>query len=300
MSSWSRTTSRFIKDSTNLKDSYIRSQENFLKKYQLEHQRSVLPKVPEKLRFNDDFAKRKYVPGDRVVIVKGPLKGTVTKIDSFDANTNGYTLVHGPHKKIAVPKCLWVAGQKSHVTQFPEPVTQDYIKLIAIRKDPTTGLKTDVIIDDVEFRGEYFDSVYQRFLPKRYVKYNPQALIPWPELNVPEEIGEWTTSREDAKKKSFFISSIFSSGIPKAALESLRNPYSKYNTGVYTNHDIRMLTPPTIPLTETKKKYLEEREMLRAREKYEISQKTKDYISKRVSDYIKEQKEFEAKEKEKN
>lgn len=88
-----------------------------------------LERVDKEKQFKSEV-EWKFLPGDRIVIVKGELKGNICSITQHDTHTNGYILdENGPTKTVPVPKQFWQAGQNSHMVSFPVPVSQDDIKL---------------------------------------------------------------------------------------------------------------------------------------------------------------------------
>ncbi|CCH59205.1 hypothetical protein TBLA_0B03660 [Henningerozyma blattae CBS 6284] len=218
----------------------------------------------------------KYLPGDRVLIMDGPKKGNIAHVQSTDEHTNGFVLdEQGPSRKIAIPKSMWLEGQKSYVLSLPSTVTQNSLRLVADLpiKNPKTGQEVykTVAIRDLEFRGTYYDEDYRKIMPRRCVRGRPDLVVPWPR---PEPKDEETqemihnnnydliTSPTVAREQSYWISSLSKRPIPRQAIPTIRNIHSKYKKKTLGPRDIIRLVAPKMPLTEAKKTYLDEKEKL--------------------------------------
>ncbi|EDO16539.1 hypothetical protein Kpol_1064p20 [Vanderwaltozyma polyspora DSM 70294] len=206
----------------------------------------------------------KYLPGDRVVLLKGSKAGNICVIKSLREGTNSFILdENGPTRMVALPKPFWTEGQTSHMIQMPLDVDHSEIRLVADIDDPAKdgSLKT-VAVKDVVFGGSYYDEDYKKVMPYRYVNGDRSMVIPWPRPAPVEEECELGTDPVVAREQTFWVDSIVKNPIPKESLLTIRNPYSKHRRGTLTAKEIAHLMAPKMPLTETKKAYLAERKKL--------------------------------------
>lgn len=230
-----------------------------------------------------DFAKLKYLVGDRVIITKGPKKGNICKVSRHVEN--GYTLdENGPTSTVVVPKEFWTEGQKSHVITFPKAVTQDQIRLVAEIEDETTGALKTVAVENLEFKGSYYDEDYKKVLPYRSVHGNPDLVIPYPRPEAKED-GPLSTEVGEVRERSFFVESLAKDAIPQDALLTIRNPKSKWRRGKLTRTEVKKLTPPTMPLTDVKKAFLAELQEKAMKPTNVITEEMKAFLGERVKQH---------------
>lgn len=239
------------------------------------HEDGSVPTDPKKL---------KYLVGDRVLIVKGPKSGNICKV-SRHVEHGGYILdENGPATTVVVPKQFWTEGQKSHVVTFPKPVTEDQIRLVAEIEDEKTQKLKQVAVDNIDFSGEYYDEDYKKVMPYRLVHGEEDAVIPWPRPEAKED-GPLSTTVEQVRERTYYAQSLVRSDIPRDALDSIRNPHSKWRRGQITKTDLRKLTPPEMPLTETKKAYLAERAEKKKLPKVNITEEMKAFLGKKIREH---------------
>lgn len=258
----SKAGSRFLKQFDKRPKHLLQHFEKYEKKAMPEFLKPSLPRVDEDSKFKSE-TEWMFLPGDRVVIMKGELKGQIACIHQHDKETNGYILdENGPTKTVPVPKQFWQEGQTSHITSFPIPLQQDDLKLVADIEDSNKpGEFKTVAVRNIVFRDRYFDKNYKKFMPYRCVAGQEDLVIPWPKPEYQED-RELATNSQIAREQTFWFESIVKSPIPQAALLTIRNPYSKYKRGTLTSRDIAKLVEPKMPLTETKKAFISERKRL--------------------------------------
>ncbi|CDO93152.1 unnamed protein product [Kluyveromyces dobzhanskii CBS 2104] len=246
-----------------------------------------LPRVEDDEKFKS-VKEWKYMPGDRVVIVSGKLKGNVCAITQHDVHTNGYILdEHGPTNTVPVPKQFWQQGQNSHMVSFPVPVSQKDIKLVADLDDAETpGLVKTVAVRDIEFKGSYYDADYKKMMPYRVVVGEEKMVVPWPKPEAKPD-GALATHSEIARQQTFWVESAVKNPVPQAALLTLRNPKSKYRRGTLTAKEISRLVAPKMPLTEEKKKYIQQRKDIAALPKRKLTDEDKELIGDKVYQHFK-------------
>lgn len=239
------------------------------------HADGAVPEDPKKL---------KYLVGDRVLIVKGAKTGNVCKI-SRHVEHGGYILdENGPSTTVVVPKQFWTGGQRSHVVTFPKPVTEDQIKLITQIEDDVTHETKTVAVENVEFKGTYYDEDYKKEMPYRMVYGDDDLVIPWPRP-TPKEDGPLSTEVNTVRERTYFVESVIKDDIPSDALDSIRKKHSKWRRGKLTKTEVKRLTPPEMPLTETKKAYLAEREAKKQQPRALITDEMKAFLGKKVREH---------------
>ncbi|XBW35848.1 hypothetical protein QEN19_001420 [Hanseniaspora menglaensis] len=186
-------------------------------------------KFVDTIPFNERFSNEqewKYLPGDKVVIVNKKFEsfGTVTEIVSHvdqGATTNLYTLKEGnPKSLMAIPKMFWTKDQTTYIHELESFVKQEDIRLVY--EHPQT--KETLIVDDVGFTEElYYDFRYDKLLPKRFVKNNPQLVIDWPgkKSNSTKTADILGTNSDEVLKETFQPESFFKSDTPENAKNNL-------------------------------------------------------------------------------
>ncbi|GMM56924.1 mitochondrial 54S ribosomal protein YmL40 [Maudiozyma humilis] len=247
-----------------------------------------LPILPREQRFRGPRDWR-FMPGDRVVVLHGEAKGNIARVTKHDTATNGFILDEfGPTKTVAVPKDFWTEGQTTHMVNLPVLLRQRDLRLVAEVEDPAdpTGATTKTVaVANIVYKGQYYDEDYKRMMPYRCVFGQPDLIIPWPRPE-PVEDGPLATDSEVAREQTFWVDSIARGSIPQQAFVTIRNPHSKHRRGTITPADLRKLVAPDMPLTETKKAYLEEQKMLHSRPKPVLTDADKQMIGDRVRQFM--------------
>lgn len=233
-----------------------------------------------------DFSKLKYLVGDRVMIVKGPKKGSICKV-SRHVEGNGYILdENGPTNTVAIPKMFWQEGQKSHIVTYPRAVSGDNLRLVAEIEDEKTGQMKTVAVENLEFKGQYYDEDYKKVLKYRTVKGQNDLHIPYPRPD-PKEEGQLCTEVDNVRERTYFVESAVKSSIPEDALLTIRNPHSKYRRAKLTKLDVKRLTPPSMPLSETRKAYWKEKRELSKLPKVNITDEMKAFLGAKIREHEK-------------
>ncbi|KAH3902371.1 related to 54S ribosomal protein L40, mitochondrial [Saccharomycodes ludwigii] len=250
------------------------------------------PRLPLATKENQYKNERDWVfmPGDRVVVTDGDCRGNVCVVVRHNKDTNSYILnENGPTIEAAVPKELWVDGQKSHVVNFPKAVLKSSLKLLADIEDDKTGKTKTVAIQNVVFRGSYFDKNYNKIMPIRCVSGQEDLIIPWPKPEEHED-GPLATSQSICREQTFWVESIVKAPIPKAALPSIRNEKSKYarKNEKLSTADIKRLVAPKMPLTDTKMHFIAERKELEETvyKKRVLTEEAKEKIGEKVFEHL--------------
>lgn len=231
----------------------------------------------------------KYLPGDRVVVMKGKQRGNICIVKQHDRTTNGFILdENGPTKTAPVPKQFWLEGQKSHMLTVPVAIKQADVRLVADIDDPANpGQTKTVAVKDVTFNGSYYDSDYKKMMPYRQVVGEEDLVIPWPKPAEKEE-GELATDPMVTREQTFWVESLAKNPIPPEAFLTIRNPNSKFRRGKLTAKDISKLVAPPMPLSAVKKARLAEREQLAQLARPELTEEDKKVIGDKIYQHLKE------------
>lgn len=244
-----------------------------------------------KLDLHDDnvipteFEKLKFLVGDRVMIVKGPKTGTICKVSRHVQG--GYMLDgNGPTNTAPIPKLYWQEGQKSHVITYPRALPAENLRLVADLEDEKTGVTKTVAVDNLVFKGKYYDEDYKKVLKYRCVKGQEDLVIPYPRPD-PKEDGPLCTKVDTVRNRTYFVDTAVRSPVPEDALLTLRNPHSKYRRGKITPLDLKKLTPPKMPLSETKKAFIKEREELKKKPKAQFTEEMKTFLGSKIKEHEK-------------
>ncbi|QLQ81404.1 hypothetical protein HG537_0F01650 [Torulaspora globosa] len=250
--------------------------------------RPALPSVKEDEKFQS-VKEWKFLPGDRVVITRGEKKGHICVVKQHDSTTNGFILdENGPSMSVPVPKQYWLEGQRTHVLTVPKAVTQQDLRLVADIDDPENpGQIKTVAVREVEFKGTYYDENYKKMMPYRSVVGENELIIPWPKPEAMED-GELGTDPDFAREQTFWVDSIVKNPIPKSALLTVRNPHSKFRRGVLTARDVAKLVAPKMPLSDTKKAFLEEKKQLARMPRPKLTEDDKNAIGQKIYDHLKD------------
>lgn len=282
----SKVGSRVMKRLGNRPRNFLPHSEKFINKSTPEFMKSDLKDVDEETSFKSE-KEWKFLPGDRVVIMKGASKGT-SPLSNHLIKERWHLLLdeNGPTKTVPVPKQFWLEGQTSHMITVPTSILGKDLRLVAdLDDEKTPGQTKTVAVRDVSFNGSYYDEDYKKVMPYRCVKGQPDLVIPWPKPDPLDVKTDLATDPAIAREQTFWVDSIVKSPIPKGAILSIRNPHSKYKRGTLTAKDIAKLVAPQMPLTDVKKSYLEEKKELAQREIPKLTEEDMEAIGARVFEF---------------
>ncbi|KAK8087011.1 hypothetical protein PG994_001985 [Apiospora phragmitis] len=157
------------------------------------------------------------VPGDRVVLLHGPDKGKIGRIQSVKHN-DAAVVVEGLNKSnITIPSTL--AGEGTlPVMNIELPIPISRIRLVHPIFDPKTGVTRDIIINQLVHRGVIEDKLTGK--------------VEWTRMKKEEE--ELTdhkvdTLRIDVEERTF-VPTLLRPPMPETIIDELRNKYSKFRT----------------------------------------------------------------------
>lgn len=288
MSTISKAGGRFLKTGQKLRPTALPNAERLRKEVSIPLDNLFDP-VQEEDRFTE-YDQWKFFPGDRVLITKGENKGKISKVISFSQVENKLVLEDSPVKKAVVPKFHWNAGSTGYINDIPMSVSIDDVKLVAKIQDETSGAAKDVVVHKFEFKGRHFNKDHQAYLPTRVVKHKGETYyLPWP---VPEEKPDKSAAanQDVNSERTYFVDSVVHNQIPEAALNTIRNPKSKYRRGVFEQRHLNKFVAPEMPLSSVKKAYLEELEAKKKQGHNKLTPDLKDFIGGKVKNYIEIQK----------
>ncbi|KAL6852652.1 hypothetical protein ACO1O0_007200 [Amphichorda felina] len=167
--------------------------------------------------------------GDRVVILEGPAKGKVDRIESVNTDLGTITLQEQYQGLMKPP-----LGGDSQA--LPLPISIDAVRLVYPITDPKTGVTRDSIIRELKAIPPNMQS--ENMTLDRWEHGNKwdrvvpgiNVVIPWPEVKVPEYVTQDAdTTREQVEDRTFYYN-LLSPPMPSPVLDELRNKYSRFRT----------------------------------------------------------------------
>ncbi|CAG9956223.1 unnamed protein product [Clonostachys rosea f. rosea IK726] len=168
-------------------------------------------------------------PQDRVVILDGPDKGKVDRIQSVN-KLNGSVTLENHHKALFQ---TWLDG-KHHAQAMP--ISVGSIRLVYPITNPKTGITKDTIINEIKPIPANMESDNMSLDRWEYGnKWDRLVLginvsIPWPEVQAPKfDTYDIDTTRDKVEARTFFYN-LLSPPMPNVIIDELRNKYSKFRT----------------------------------------------------------------------
>ncbi|ABN68485.1 mitochondrial ribosomal large subunit protein [Scheffersomyces stipitis CBS 6054] len=241
-----------------------------------------LPVVPAATRKNN--YERGIAPGDLVYITEGEKKGTVTSVFHYNPSNDAVLVANVTEKRIT-PKTTWVENQNSHYVDYPSYLPMSKVKLAGKDKDDE-GKVSYVVADEIVLKDKYYDDRYKRWLPKRFVKHHSSIEIPWPNPPSAFEDDALSTQEPTVFEKTYELQTIAKAPVPKAALNQLRNPYSKHKKRVLSELQARRLNSPEMPLSVEQKIYLAKQASKPKKTYTNLSEEIKDFIGDKMAQHI--------------
>lgn len=229
-----------------------------------------------------------FVEGDKVQVIKGNEHGKVGTVHSVYKDGNCcFVEGLGGTTKMVLPKTMWLEGQTKPVTNVPNPIPYDNLRLVSTIKNPD-GSTEDVAIHSITFKGEFYDQDRNKLMPIRRARHNPSMIIPYPV--PPNPIGdsnpEIATSSSVVEGRTFLPASLHDPPIPLGALDQIRNPHSKWRkykeSRKLTAEEARFFSPPKMPVTPSTKKLLQELSKVQKPQRPEFNKEVEDYISEEI------------------
>ncbi|CAN6674636.1 large ribosomal subunit protein uL24m [Trichomonascus vanleenenianus] len=237
--------------------------------------------VPEEKMIQDPL----FVEGDRVQIIKGKDRGKVGKIHSVFKRGNAVFVEGlGGTTRVVIPKPMWLEGQTKPVVNIPNPIPYENIRLVSQIKDES-GKIEDVAVHSFVLEGKYFDQDRNQMMPIRRAKHDKSIIIPYPLPPQPLEPSkpELATPADEVDRRTFFPPPILESPVAMAALDQIRNPYSKWNkhkkVRPITEIEAQLFSPPEMPKTPATKKLLEELAKMPKPKPVEFTKEMEEYIA---------------------
>lgn len=242
--------------------------------------RRYIPKAERK----HDLKERGIAKGDYVYITKGQYKGTLTRVYDYEESLGSFT-THDALKQVIVPREFWADGQTSPLIRAPEPIPQEHVKLAAREVDDKGSIK-HFVVDEVVYKGEYYDDRYKKWMPRRFVKHHEHIEVPWPTPDNDYVDSGRAAKESEAHYKTFELQTIAKPLIPQGVLNELRNPYSKHKKKILSDVEARRLNEPTMPLTPEQKIYLAKKAKEPKKELEPLSEEVKEFIGQRMAEHL--------------
>lgn len=281
--SWNTARKRFQRDfdhlSKSLRDSYVKE----TNKYTLptfESKQAIIPKKDRKTTLEQIG----FTSGDLAYIVKGEHKGTISSIFQYSPELDAVLVSDITEKKV-LPKQHWVNQQTSHLLDYPKYIPRSDIRIAAKDRDEK-GNVSYVVADEIIMTDKYYDDRYKKWLPKRFIKHHKNIEIPWPRPPQEPKDGELSTGEQEVFEKTFELQSFAIPPFPKAVLDQLRNPYSKYKRKVLSELQARRLNAPEMPLSKEQQIYLAKKANESKKSPQPLSEEIQDFIGQKMADHI--------------
>ncbi|KAK7555713.1 hypothetical protein IWX49DRAFT_80688 [Phyllosticta citricarpa] len=189
--------------------------------------------VAERMRQFPVHADRrlKYAPfaaGDRVVLLKGRDKGKIGEVkevndESQTVTINGLNIaeVPVPDHLLGNPE-LGMADSPYRTIEIPTPFTD--VRLVYALPDPKTGIKRDVIIENIVRKPTMRDGkvIYHRFIP------GTKTMIPWKTSKGAEHMDQPADTLRILVDERSFVPTLLRPPMPNTVINELRNQYSYF------------------------------------------------------------------------
>ncbi|KAK9237552.1 hypothetical protein V1525DRAFT_403514 [Lipomyces kononenkoae] len=194
-----------------------------------------------------------YMVGDLVQVTKpGQDYGKISRVSSVHKERSALSLEQvGPSQTSIVPRVYWSDQQSKYVARYPGLVHHNDVRLVTTLPD-AEGQFRKVAVTGLVLGERYYDDRYKQRLRHRYVANLPGIAIPWPNPDDEVKPGVFATDYDAARERTFFVTSLAVPPVPPAALESLRDKYARHRKPDLTEDEVQRLTPPEMPLSETK------------------------------------------------
>lgn len=253
-------------------------------------QRTNAPLVRREDRFTSPEQWKMQV-GDRVLITKGQHRGSVSEVVYLQPETNRVFLQVHSSRKVVVPKNWWSEGQTSHVIDYPMSFNPKELKIVANLPQDDGSVK-EIAAYDIVLKGEEWDADYKRMMPIRRVRYNEHITIPWPRPE-PVEDCEYSTPEDLAHERTYFPTSLAGDAtVPDDLIKSLRHPLMKrpYKWGerLFSKSEIKKLSSPEMPLSESKIAGIKERILIKENLPLKPTNETIELVGSKVASFLNE------------
>ncbi|KAK6458975.1 mitochondrial ribosomal large subunit protein [Scheffersomyces xylosifermentans] len=241
-----------------------------------------LPTIPAPKRKTN--VQKGIAPGDLVYITEGEKKGTVTSVFHYNPSNDAVLVANVTEKRIT-PKTTWVDNQNSHYVDYPKYIPHSSVKLAGKDRDDS-GKVSYVVADEIVLKDKYYDDRYRSWLPRRFVKHHDTIEIPWPNPPTAFEDDSLSTPELAVLEKTYELQTIAKPPFPKAALDQLRNPYSRHKKRVLSELQARRLNSPEMPLSTEQKIYLAKQANKPKKVYTNLSEEIKDFIGDKIAQHV--------------
>ncbi|KAK7921134.1 KOW domain-containing protein domain-containing protein [Apiospora marii] len=168
------------------------------------------------------------VPGDRVVLLHGPDKGKIGRVQNINED-DASVVVEGLNKSNIKLPSAFTGENNPPVMNIELPIPISGIRLVHPVFDPKTGVTRDVIINQLVHRRFAHDRVLGKTEWTRVVP-GLNISIPWPKAedkDLPDH--KVDTLRIDVEDRTF-VPTLLRPPMPETVVDELRNKYSKFRT----------------------------------------------------------------------
>ncbi|KAK8094535.1 kow domain-containing protein domain-containing protein [Apiospora hydei] len=168
------------------------------------------------------------VPGDRVVLLHGPDKGKIGRIQNINQD-DASVVVEGLNKSNIKLPSAFTNENNPPVMNIELPIPISGIRLVHPVFDPKTGVTRDVIINQLVHRSIVHDRLTGKVEWTRLVP-GLNISIPWPKEEEKEVADHKVdTLRIDVEARTF-VPTLLRPPMPETIIDELRNKYSKFRT----------------------------------------------------------------------
>ncbi|KAK7977544.1 KOW domain-containing protein domain-containing protein [Apiospora saccharicola] len=168
------------------------------------------------------------VPGDRVVLLHGPDKGKIGRVQNINED-DASVVVEGLNKSNIKLPSAFTNENNPPVMNIELPIPISGIRLVHPVFDSKTGVTRDVIINQLVHRRFAHDRVLGKTEWTRVVP-GLNISIPWPKEEEPDYPDHKVdTLRIDVEDRTF-VPTLLRPPMPETVVDELRNKYSKFRT----------------------------------------------------------------------
>ncbi|KAF2490956.1 hypothetical protein BU16DRAFT_530537 [Lophium mytilinum] len=186
---------------------------------------SPLP-LPESLQIKD----WNIVEGDRVVLLRGLDKGEIGIVKQLLRDTN-HLIVNQLNMAYQKKPELFskLDGDSSRITATEIAVKYEDVRLVHTMRDQKTGVKRDVIVEEIDMRKIKTDKHTGKKTWARYVP-GTDSEIEWPYDDEPEYEDRPDDTLRLTVDEQTFVPTLLTPPMPPSVIDELRGKYSKYRT----------------------------------------------------------------------
>ncbi|KAL8397740.1 hypothetical protein RB594_004445 [Gaeumannomyces avenae] len=169
------------------------------------------------------------VPGDRVIVMDGPNKGEIGKVESVDESMGTLKIEGIGIVNVQIPEFLRHKANGNSTAPYHSSLPVSAVRLVHPMRDPETGETRDVVIRELVARDRVYDRPTGRREWNRMVP-GLNVLIPWPERAREEHEDQPSDTLRIEVEKRTYVPTLSAPPMPAAVVDELRNRFSKFRT----------------------------------------------------------------------